>query len=209
MSSTNSCDKTISRTLDYYIDLKKFVHKLKIFDSEGIPLVKYPFNIGIRYNPVTCCQYALGSLQLYLCKGDIFLDQFFKICKWLIDSSQNTKYGGIAWYYAYDNPWYPVRVPYLSYMSQGQAISVFVRAYALTGELNWIKLAKKALKVLQTPIERGGVLCKDNIGLWLEEVPTMPPSHILNGYIYAIFGVWDLFLATRSIEKYDRPVIEQ
>jgi len=199
-STTNSYDKTVS-ILNYYIDLKKFVYKLKIFDSKGIPLVRYPFNIGIQYNPVTCCQYALGNLQLYLSNyRKKFLDRFFKICEWLIDTSQDTGCGGVAWYYKYDNPWYPVKTPYLSCMSQGQAISVFVRAYMLTRELDYVDLAKKAFKVLQTPMEKKGVLYKDSVGIWLEETPTMPPSHILNGWIYAIFGVYDLFLATKSSE---------
>lgn len=191
----------MKESLDYYINLKDFINEVKVFDSKLVPLVKYPYGIGIQYNAVTCCQFALGNLQLYL-ESNLkkFLNRFFLICKWLTKTSIKTKFGGKAWYYNFDNPYYRVKTPYLSCMSQGQAISVFIRAYNLTGNRFYLQMAKKSMKVLQKPIDVGGVLCNDTFGIWLEEVPTNPPSHILNGYIFALFGVYDLFLVTKEDE---------
>jgi heparosan-N-sulfate-glucuronate 5-epimerase len=190
----------LTRTnIDYPVDLRKFSAELRLFDSKGIPLVKYPYGIGVQYNPVTCCQFALSNLQLYLSNHKKrCLDRFFDVCEWLYDASEETKYGGQAWYYHFHSPYYPAKVPYLSCMSQGQAISVFVRAYVLTEDESYLQMAGESCRVLQTPLTGGGVLCNDDFGVWLEEMPTNPPSHILNGYIFAIFGVYDLFSVTKE-----------
>jgi hypothetical protein len=36
--------------------------------------------------------------------------------------------------------------------------------------------------------------------LWFEEYPTEPPSYVLNGFVYCLFGLWDLFRVTRNPE---------
>jgi hypothetical protein len=35
--------------------------------------------------------------------------------------------------------------------------------------------------------------------LWFEEYLVSPPTHILNGFIWAAWGVWDFFLATGDL----------
>ena len=46
-------------------------------------------------------------------------------------------------------------------------------------------------------VKDGGVRRYDNDGnLWLEEYPTNEPSLVLNGFIYALFGLYDLFRVT-------------
>jgi hypothetical protein len=46
-------------------------------------------------------------------------------------------------------------------------------------------------------VEDGGVTCTDENGdLWFEEYIVSPPTHILNGFIWAAWGVHDYFLAT-------------
>jgi hypothetical protein len=47
------------------------------------------------------------------------------------------------------------------------------------------------------PTEDGGVTFTDEHGdLWFEEYIVSPPTHILNGFMWAAWGVYDYFLAT-------------
>ena len=47
--------------------------------------------------------------------------------------------------------------------------------------------------------DQGGVCFTDDEGnLWFEEYLVSPPTHILNGFIWASWGVYDYFLATGS-----------
>ena len=48
-------------------------------------------------------------------------------------------------------------------------------------------------------IDKGGVLFIDqNNDFWLEETIVNPPTHILNGYLWTMFGIWDYWLATKD-----------
>ncbi|MGB9622952.1 MAG: D-glucuronyl C5-epimerase family protein [Candidatus Bathyarchaeia archaeon] len=106
-------------------------------------------------------------------------------------------------------------------MTQGVAISCFIRAFVLNGSSLFLNAAREASRPLTVEVEHGGVSCYDENGdLWIEEVPSKPPSHILNGFIYALMGLFDLFSITgdshiedilkkgistlgRNIHKYD------
>ena len=47
------------------------------------------------------------------------------------------------------------------------------------------------------PTHEGGVAFTDERGdLWFEEYIVSPPTHILNGFLWASWGVYDYFLAT-------------
>jgi hypothetical protein len=79
-------------------------------------------------------------------------------------------------------------------MTQGAAVSCFVRAFVLTGNELFLKIAHEASKPLMIEIKHGGVAYVDKNGIWLEETPSpFSPSHVLNGFIYAIEGLFDLF----------------
>lgn len=79
---------------------------------------------------------------------------------------------------------YGLRPGWVSAMGQGQAISVFLRAHALTGEPGWSDMARAAL---------GPIPARELDGaLVLEEYPTHRPCAVLNGWIFALLGVWEL-----------------
>jgi len=50
----------------YYEDLKSFSAKLRLFDKEGIPLIRFYATGEVVYNPTTVALFALSNLQLYL-----------------------------------------------------------------------------------------------------------------------------------------------
>jgi hypothetical protein len=60
-------------------------------------------------------------------------------------------------------------------------------------------------------VEDGGGLYRDprTDELWLEEYPSTPASHVLNGFIFALFGLME-FNMRRDLKKSDKTVsIEQ
>ena len=54
------------------------------------------------------------------------------------------------------------------------------------------------------PVAEGGVTFTDEQGdIWFEEYIVSPPTHILNGFIWAAWGIYDYFLATRDHSAQD------
>nr|KAG5710077.1 hypothetical protein BaRGS_030153 [Batillaria attramentaria] len=80
-----------------------------------------------------------------------------------------------------------------SAMAQGQAMSLLVRAHLLTSDPSYLQAAVDAMKLFEISSEQGGVLARF-LGQydWYEEYPTTPSSFVLNGFIYALLGLYDL-----------------
>ena len=74
---------------------------------------------------------------------------------------------------------------------------MLVRAHAETGNGAYLDAAERAFGAMVAPVDEGGVAFIDEHGdTWLEEYIVTPPTHILNGFIWASWGVYDYFLAT-------------
>ncbi|NWV26554.1 GLCE epimerase, partial [Origma solitaria] len=80
-----------------------------------------------------------------------------------------------------------------SAMAQGQAMSTLVRAYLLTKDPAFLGAALRATAPFKLPAERRGVkaVFMDRHD-WYEEYPTSPSSFVLNGFMYALIGLYDL-----------------
>jgi len=80
-------------------------------------------------------------------------------------------------------------------MGQGQGISLLSRAFYHSGgnEL-YLNTASAALKPFKVLSKNGGVLSEFmNLHPWYEEYPTVPSIFILNGFMYSLIGLYDLF----------------
>ena len=154
-------------------------------DANGIIMVKYPS--GLEYNPVTVAQLALAHYDRWLReKGTADREEFLKDAEWLV----STQKGDGLWYYDFPNG--PMPVPWVSAMAQGPAMSVLVRAYALSGDAAYASAADRALDTYDLQSGKGGVSATDGGYVWYEE--TMPPysPHILNGMVFAMYGALDM-----------------
>ncbi|KFM77791.1 D-glucuronyl C5-epimerase, partial [Stegodyphus mimosarum] len=80
-----------------------------------------------------------------------------------------------------------------SAMAQGQAMSVLTRAFRVTGDLHYLEAALRAIKLFNIRSEQKGILTTF-LGkyVWYEEYPTIPSSYVLNGFIYSLFGLYDV-----------------
>jgi len=185
----------------YYEDLRHFSAKLRLFDKEGIPLIHFYATGEMVYNPTTVALFALSNLQLYL-SGAGQRAAWEKAVSWLINNGIHTGTGFLL-PLNFDHPFYHLKKEWLSAMTQGVAVSCFVRAFILTGNELFLKIADEASRPLVTEVKHGGVAYVDEDGIWLEEAPSNPPSHILNGFIYALMGLFDLFCVSKDtlVEK--------
>jgi hypothetical protein len=94
-----------------------------------------------------------------------------------------------------------LRAPWYSGLAQGNGLSLLVRAAVATNDSRYADAAHLAFAPLSLHVERGGVLVTDDQGdLWIEEYLVERPSHILNGFMWALWGVHDYALWSKRPE---------
>lgn len=172
--------------------------KLFLFRDEGIPIVKYRFTDLLNYyNPATVSIWGFYNLNKYVKRGDCQRLAYVRNCvKWLYDNAEETSYGGSIWRYNMDWPAHGMKSGWISGMSQGLAISLLLRGEVLFKKHEYAELAEKSFYPMTVPVEKGGVaIIKDDF-YWIEEIPSKNPSLVLNGFIFALFGIYDLYRFT-------------
>ena len=161
-------------------------------DKIGIPLNITDDGKKV-YFATTIIQKALGHWDMWIIsKRPAEKELFLKLCDWLVEN-QDMRGGWSLWsQWGLDFP-----SPYSS-MSQGEAISALVRAWSITQERNYLEATNRALGILLHDILEGGTRRRVPEGSILEEVPSSMPSGVLNGWIFALFGVYDYLLAQKD-----------
>jgi len=197
-----SADRTVKQTAlsKYYIDFTEVAKNWDLFDEHGIPMRDYGSTFGVQYQPVGIAHSALGNWDLYLDTGEVqYKNEFLKMADWFCASLVRKDTFGV-WEYRFDYPRYYLNAPWPSAMSQGEGISVLARAYQLTKNEKYLQCATLALASFSAPLERGGVTFIDHDGfVWYEEYPSVQaPPHVLNGFISALYGLYDFYKLTGS-----------
>lgn len=129
----------------------------------------------------------------------VSLEHFKASAQWLVEHAETDENGNTHFFYDFDwhYPKYPngmLKAPWWSGLTDGYAIVLLLRAWDCFGEESYLALARDLYKSVMTPIENGGSLTYFNGHPWIEEYvdPSVRPermSHVLNGMIYAYFGV--------------------
>lgn len=178
---------------DYYIDFTAKTAYRGPFDASGVPMLNYRGSIGQRYNPCATAQYALGWYQRWR-RGDASCrPRFFRMADWLTRSIHVDACGRGFWYYDFDLDAYGAKAPWISALAQAQGIAVLLRA-ARYGETPGVyeEASKAAYRGMMAPVSEGGTLLVDGDDVWLEEIVADRLTAILDGYIFALWGVRDL-----------------
>lgn len=168
-------------------------------DQAGIPLLNYHGKIGLQYNPIAIAQYGLGNYNLFHRTGDPDRRRkFLAIADWLVTNLEQNPAGLWVWNHHFDWEYRtPLKAPWYSALAQGQGISLLVRAYRETARPAYLDATQRAFASFLHAIDQGGVVYVDESGhTWFEEYIVSPPTHILNGFIWASWGIYDYFLAT-------------
>ncbi|GAA0489782.1 hypothetical protein GCM10008986_14600 [Salinibacillus aidingensis] len=180
------------------------------FDDSDIPKTVYSF--GKYYNPATIAQYGLEHYSLYLNnKDEQSKRKFLIVADWFLKNQD--RQGG--WPYPFDFAYFPgrnlnVKAPWYSSIGLGMAMSVLSRAAFLTKDRTFSNAALRAKFLFKTPVPRGVVAKFEGKYLFYEECPTNPPSYILNGFMYSLIGLYDLYKATGNQEckrLYDQGIV--
>ena len=186
---------------EYYMLFAEKADYPGAYDSDGIPLLDYHGSIGPQYNPIAIAQYGLGNYNLFRQGGDVARKKkFFLTADWLCAHLEQNPQGLAVWNHHFDWEYRDMlKAPWYSALAQGQGISVLVRAYKESEDERYLEAAKRALASFFHPTDAGGVAFTDDHGdLWFEEYLVSPPTHILNGFVWAAWGVYDYFLATND-----------
>lgn len=187
---------------EYYMNFDEKAH-YSLADGNGIPMLNYRGTIGRQYNPIAIAQWGLGNFNLARRTGnDIARRKFLLASDWLCSNLTPNPHGIRVWSHHFDWEYREtLRAPWYSGLAQGQGISLLVRACSETGEAKYLEAAALAFRSLLVSTDQGGVTFNDAEGnLWIEEYLVSPPTHILNGFIWAAWGVYDFALATGSVE---------
>ncbi|MBN2093651.1 hypothetical protein JW964_28785, partial [candidate division KSB1 bacterium] len=176
-------------------------------DEKGIILFEHN---GIRYyHPVYLGLRAIELLNgYYRTKNTTYLLRAKLFAEKLIETGEEIDK---ALYFPYPFNWThgtdKLFYPWYSGMAQGRVLSVFSRLYFLTGEKKYLNIAQKIFKSFQIIYcEKDGwkndfiwtVMIDKNGYFWIEQYPAYWPSHVLNGFIAAIFGLHDYYQVSKD-----------
>ncbi len=185
----------------YYMTFRDKANYAGPKDKNGVILFDYYFDIGRQYNPLAVAQYGLGHYNLYLKTAEKEHLDIAKIqADWLVQNLENNDFGIPVWKHKFR--WHYkkyLEAGWFSAHSQGAGISLLARIYQETKDKKYFEASQKAFLSLNLGIKEGGVKHIDEKGdVWLEEYLVEPTTHILNGFLWALWGVWDYYLLTND-----------
>lgn len=176
---------------DYYIDLRAKTGYAGPYDAAGIPVLDYFGAIGRQYNPCAVAQWGLGAFQRWR-RGEAAAERSFRLAaQWLRANLDADARGRGFWWYRFDFDAYGLRSPWASALAQAQGISLLLRAYRSGGDSGDLLRARQACAAMLSPVEDGGLRLEHEGCTLLEEVVSDRPTGILDGLIFAVFGLQD------------------
>ena len=205
-------DAAPGRLGQYYMLFDRKARYPGPYDSQGIPLLDYRGRLGRQYNPIAIAQYGLGNYNLYNTTGsDEARRKLVLSADWLVENLESNPWGIAVWNHHFDFEYRDtLKAPWYSALAQGQGLSLRVRAHKETNDPTYLDTGRRAFEAFLLPVDKGGVTWEWPAGdIWFEEYLLDPPTHILNGFIWALWGVYDYSLATgdhKATELFQRAV---
>jgi hypothetical protein len=146
---------------------------------------------------VDVIQWALGCHERHLAgEGEDWLAAALECAEHMLTIQERTgaRRGGFVHNFAYPHS-LPLPAPWLSAMAQGQGASLFVRMHTHSAEQRFGDAALLALEPFGVASADGGVRATLGGYDFPEEYPTQPGSYVLNGAIFALWGLRDVAVA--------------
>jgi hypothetical protein len=179
-------------------------------DADGIIMFKY--DDQMYYHPIQLIQKTLSFIDSYIqSNNQQYLARAEQFTSKLMELSMDAD-GATYFYYPFGFRLHGystdlLEAPWHSGMAQGQALSVFVRLYQITGKPEYLTTAEKIFKTFSqlrdkekpgtpwvTEIDKDGYL-------WIEEYPDEISNNELNGFIFAIYGLYDFYLLKKDSQS--------
>ena len=172
----------------YYNNMTEKVTQMPSFlESTELPTLNYRGEIVEM--PVAIFQYGLGAYDLFLLTNDQkYLSKFFQAVEWAMNHLDDHGRWNNFYYIYPDHPY--------GAMAQGEGASLLVRAYVYCNKQKYLDAAKRAIDFMLLPICKGGTSLYDKDELVLAEYTHRPI--VMNGWIFAWWGLYDYVLATED-----------
>jgi hypothetical protein len=151
---------------------------------------------------VAIAQWGLGAFEHWLATGEEqWLAAARSACEFFVTTQEREGPLAGGWPHLKAFPHsFELPAGWLSGMAQGEVASLLVRVHGETGEDALAEAALAGLGPLRVPSAEGGVLATLEDGPFFEEYPTQPASMVLNGGIFAIWGVRDVAVGLGDAE---------
>lgn len=191
-------------SLHYYIYSDRLFFDAMQRDADGIPVQRA--RALHTYNPAYVAWYALTNLERWLRGEDpAGRDVFLRQVAWLSKHAVERHDGAVVWPLTFD--WQEgacfLKAPWISSMVQGLVLSSLVRAHRITGEPRLLDLCKRATRVFTTDIANGGVRAGEGDGVTYEEYPGFPLPRVLDGFLFSLLGLYDLWAETANARVFE------
>jgi hypothetical protein len=184
-----------------------------LMDSAGVRVFRMNGSTRTWQHPVGQAHYSLRNLDAYrLTRQRPYLERAIRNAQRMIDNRVESAGG---WFFPYDfdfsvhgDTTMTLRAPWYSGMAQGMALSAFVRLHRETGQAGWRAAADAtfASLLIAPAADQPWTSWVDGNGrLWLEEYPRWPTGAsemVLNGHLYAAFGLYDYFRLSGNTQAY-------
>jgi hypothetical protein len=175
-------------------------------DNNGVAQYELPWERGtLLYHPVNLAQYGLHMLESFRATEDpAYLERAVLNGQALVEGSEmvdDARWFGYDWdHRLHGDDILSMPAPWYSGMGQGQALSLFVRLYQETGEDQWLEYADETFTSFTIERTDDGPWFTHMVdgNLWFEEYVAdgLQDTHIVNGHMYAMFGLYDYALET-------------
>jgi hypothetical protein len=145
------------------------------------------------YHPIRIAQYGLHRhSQWCATHAPADRDAFIAQARWLAANARDR--GVVPGCLVYGFPWprYGAPAGWISAMAQGEAISLLLRAADACSDAAYRAAALHIAQPFRFDVQDGGVVYRSGSDTFLEEVAVLPASHILNGHIFALWGLLEL-----------------
>jgi heparosan-N-sulfate-glucuronate 5-epimerase len=146
---------------------------------------------------VTAIQWGLACYERYISgEGEAWLaaarDRAEELVR--IQQRDGKQAGGFVHTHQFKHT-FMLQPPWISAISQGEGASLLVRIFNETGDERYAEAARRALLPLSVDAAEGGVRAMLGGRSFPEEYPTRPPSFVLNGAIFTMWGLRDVGVA--------------
>jgi len=187
-----SCQKWITFTRDLFIDLLKG----HILLGRGKKLSRSKFRL------VNMTLKGYGILDNLTLSTSDHSGMFYSSADWLVRHQDHKGGWPIQVRRKMASGLIDLAPGWYSAMGQGQAMSLLMRAFNRSGRNEYLEAAVNGMKPFSKLSKEGGVRAYFmNEYPWYEEYPTTPASFVLNGFIYSLIGLFDVFSLSPSSES--------
>ena len=170
-------------------------------DEDDVPM--YRVDGGLFYRPGALAINGMKRVDAYLDHGDgEQLEQALKQAERLRLMAVDQR---DAWWMPFWYDYLPAGqyAPWYNAMTQGLALSFFVRLFHATGDPLHLDAADRVFASFERLGQRREpwvAYVDERNFLWLEHYPLRDPDHVLNAHLHAVFGIYEYWQATRSAE---------